>query len=125
MSAKKQFKLKADEIVQLIPYMGGCIAPDTITIEGKKVKFMYRDVPRKELGSGWQFFSGTETQEYLDNVENSAMYEVNTIANYDPAIIPYLNLPVGTELERIDGTETFVIMDQTLFLKNKIYPGRL
>jgi hypothetical protein len=37
MSAKKQFKLKADEIVQLIPYMGGCIAPDTITIEGKKV----------------------------------------------------------------------------------------
>ena len=87
MSAKKQFKLKADEIAQLIPYMGGCIAPDTITIEGMKVKFMYRDVPRK--------------------------------------IIPYLNLPVGTKLERIDGTDTFVIMDQTLFLMNKIYPGRL
>lgn len=36
---KKNFKLKAEEIVQLIPEMGGCIATDMIIVEGKKVGF--------------------------------------------------------------------------------------
>lgn len=90
--------------------MGACIAPDTITVEGLKVKFMYRDTPRNDIDSGWQFFSGTETPQYLDNPENCAIYAVNTIANYDRAIIPYLNLPIGTELERVDGTDLFKII---------------
>ena len=90
--------------------MGGCIAPDTITVDGLKIKFMYRTEPNNDLDSGWQFFSGTESEEYLDNVENSCIYDVNTIANHDPAIIPYLNFPIGTELERIDGTDLFQII---------------
>lgn len=90
--------------------MGGCIATDAITVEGEKIKFMYRDTPHNKLDSGWQFFSGTETQEYLDNPKNSAVYDVNTIANYDAAIITYLNLPIGTELERVDGTDLFNII---------------
>lgn len=110
MNDKKKFKLAAGEIVRLIPPMGGCIAPDTITVEGRKVKFMYRDTPGNDLDSGWHFFSGTETQEYLDNPENSTIYDVNTIANYDRAIIPYLDLPVGTELERIEGTDLFRVI---------------
>jgi len=40
------------------------------------------------------------------------VYAVNTIANYDPAIIPYLDLPYGTELERIEGTDYFNIVAQ-------------
>lgn len=87
--------------------MGGCIAPDTITVDGLKVRFMYRTEPNNDLDSGWKFFSGTESEEYLDNVDNSCIYDVNTIANYDPAIIPYLDYPIGTELERIDGTNLF------------------
>jgi hypothetical protein len=107
MDSKKQFKLKAEEIVRLIPQMGGCIANDTITVEGRKVKFMYRDTPKNDLDSGWQFFSGTETREYIDNLKNSDIYDVNTIANYDPAIIPYLHLPIGSDLERVEGTDLF------------------
>lgn len=75
-----------------------------------KVKFMVRDNPRHEADSGWQFFSGTETQDYLDNPENSGIYSVNTMANYYSAIIPYLHLPIGTELERIDGMDLFNII---------------
>ncbi|WP_082632280.1 immunity protein Imm33 domain-containing protein [Algoriphagus resistens] len=56
-------------------------------------------------------FSGTETQEYLDNPNNSADYATNTIANYDPAIIPCLEMPAGTELERIVGTNKFEVVE--------------
>jgi hypothetical protein len=106
----KQYKLRPDEIVKLISPMGGCIAPDTITVEGQKVKFMYRAPPITEMDSGWRFYSGIETEEYINNSENLSVYDVNTIANYDPAIIPYLELPIGTDLERIDGTDIFQII---------------
>lgn len=108
--AAKNYKLRADQIVQLIEPMGGCIATDKITVDGELVDYMIREEPDDDLDSGWQFFSGTENQEYIDNPNNSAIYDVNTIANYDRAIIPYLNLPIGVQLERIRGTDKFQII---------------
>ena len=104
----KNYKLKADEFVQLIPPMGGCIATDKITVDGLPIIWMYRDEPVNDIDTGWQFTSGTETEEYMADNNNSAIYEVNTIANYEPAIIPYLNMPVGTELRREEGTNRFI-----------------
>ena len=89
--------------------MGSCIASDKITVEGLEVGFMYREEPDKESDSGWRFFSGTETQEYADDAANFMLYNVNTIANYDPAIIPHLRLPEGSELLRIKGSNDFEI----------------
>lgn len=83
------------------------MASDKIAVNGELVDFMYRVKPDFEHDSGWRFMSGTEDQEYADNADNWAIYDVNTIVNYDPAIIPYLNEPVGTELERIKGTVRF------------------
>ena len=48
---------------------------------------------------------GDETDEYLDDVNNSGIYEVNTIANYDKSIIGYLDRPIGTILVRINDNE--------------------
>jgi hypothetical protein len=104
---KKSLKIDSADVVQLIPSMGGCIASDKITVDGLPVGFMYREEPEEGWDSGWRFLSGTETEEYIDDSENSGIYDVNTIANYDRAIIPHLNLPNGTELERIEGTDNF------------------
>ena len=106
----KNFKLKPDEIRQLVDSMGGCLATDKITVDGLLVDYMYREDSDYEHDSGWRFFSGTEDQDYVDDPNNIMIYAVNTIANYDKAIIPYLNLPVGVELERIRGTNEFRII---------------
>lgn len=108
----KNFKLKAEQIVDLIEVMGGCIATDKITVDGELVDYMYREEPSNEIDSGWRFFSGTESQAYIDDLKNSDVYDVNTIANYDPAIIPYLDLPVGTKLDRVRGSANFRIPPQ-------------
>src|SRR4030095_13810995 len=97
MATNKKFKLNPEQIIRLIEPMGGCIATDKITVEGELVDYMIREEPDNDMDSGWQFYSGTEDQEYIDNPDNSAIYDVNTIANYDRAIIPYLDLPVGTQ----------------------------
>jgi len=78
-----------------------------ITVEGKDVGFMYRDRPINDIDSGWRFFSGDEDETYINNNDNTSFYNVNTIANYDPSIIAYLNEPIGTVWERIPKTNKF------------------
>ena len=102
-----KFQLKPEDIKDLIPTMGYCLASDKITVEGLKVGFMYREEPEEADDSGWRFLSGTEAQDYIDEDKNIMIFDVNTIANYDEAIIPYLKMSVGIELERIEGTEEF------------------
>ena len=98
----KEFKLKADEIEKLVEGMGGCLATDMITVEGKKVHFMYREKPSNEMDSGWRFFSGYESDEYIADSRNTAVYDVNTIANYDREIIEFLHMSYNKAFERND-----------------------
>jgi hypothetical protein len=107
----KKFKINGQDIKQLIQSIGGCMATDKITVDGELVDFMYRDTPDFKDDSGWRFLSGTESQDYVDNADNWAIYDVNTIANYDSSIIEYLEWPIGTELERIKGTNEFRKVD--------------
>lgn len=96
----KMFRLKSNEIKQLVPYMGYCFASNKITVDGLKVGYMYREEPEEQADSGWRFLSGTEEQDYINDSKNIQIYDVNTIANYDKAIIPFLSSDVGCEFER-------------------------
>lgn len=107
---KCHFKLNQNDIQKLIPNMGYCFATNKITIDGLKVGYMYREIPEDKLDSGWRFFSGTESQIYVDNPNNTQIYDLNTIANYDKAIIPYLNSLFGSEYERIDESDIFQLL---------------
>lgn len=63
---------------------------------------MHRDVPDDRIDSGWRFFSGFETQPHVDDADNMALYDVNTVANYDRSIIPFLDAPPGSAFARDD-----------------------
>lgn len=38
---------------------------------------------------------------------NHAIYDVNTVANYDPTIIPFLNSPIGSVFEKVPESQVF------------------
>ncbi len=101
---EKQFLLKKEDIKQLIKLGFSCIASDRITVDGKKIGYMYKENPTSEFDTGWRFFAGDEDEQYTDNPNNFEIYELNTICNYDQNIIPYLIKPVGTKLERNDDS---------------------
>lgn len=105
----KAFHIPADQIdTNLAPGHGSCFATDLITVHGHRVGFMYRENPDDDIDSGWRFFAGTESQDYVDNPENLAIYDVNTIANYDPEIIPLLNAPHRCAFQRDPDSGKFV-----------------
>jgi hypothetical protein len=110
VNVAKKFKLSAGEIQDIAPGHGACIATDMITVEGKRVRFMYREAPSDEVDSGWRFLSGYESDDYMNDAANHAVHDVNTIANYDRDIVPFLNAPVGSAYERPQG-DVFMKID--------------
>ncbi len=88
--------------------MGACLATDMITVDGRPVGFMFREIPDNDLDSGWRFTAGRETQAYMDDAANHGLHAINTIANYDRDIIPLVDSPVGSAFERTGGTGDFV-----------------
>jgi hypothetical protein len=103
----KKFRLKAEDIKPLATGRGACFATDMITCNGKLVGFMYRAAPDGPEDSGWRFMAGLEDQDYMNDPANHDVYDVNTIANYDPSIVPLLDEPEGSVFERTPGTKNF------------------
>ena len=99
----RNFKLTPEQIKPIAVDHGACIATDLITVEGHLVRWMYREHPINDVDNGWRFFSGFETQGYVDNADNATFYDTNTIANYDPSIVPFLLAPIGSAFEKVDG----------------------
>ena len=99
----RNFHIKAEEMKELLPdWEGadGCIATNRIMVEGNKVGYCYREEPDNGWDSGWRFTAGDESDEYMDDPNNSAIYKLNTICNDDPDIIPLLNTPAPCAFER-------------------------
>jgi len=115
MAKKKQkrFKVAANEIKTVVSGFGGCIATDKITVDGEPVAYMIRNEPAAPEDSGWMFMSGTESQAYMNDAANMEVYAVNTIANYDPDIIPFLDAPTGSSYERSGNEGPFEPCDGT------------
>lgn len=98
MSGKRFFK-DPDTFKPLATGLGSCFASDRITVDGCKVGYMYReqpDDPGHPTDSGWRFFAGDESDEYAPDPNNFSIFDVNTIANYDPEITVFLEAEYGT-----------------------------
>jgi hypothetical protein len=104
---QKNFRLDRSALKELITPMGGCYASDRILVDGEKVGYMFRESPTESAASGWTFMAGDEDQDYADDPDHWAIYEVNTVCNYDPSIIPYLDSEVGSAFGRDAGADDF------------------
>ena len=99
----RSFHVKAEDMKNLLPDWdgaNGCIATNRITVEGCNVGFCYREKSDGDWDSGWRFTAGDESDEYMDDPNNSGIYGLNTICNDDPDIIPLLHTPAPCAFER-------------------------
>jgi hypothetical protein len=109
----KNYYLAADQIRPVAVGYGAAYASDRITVDGALVGWCYREEPDSAVDSGWRFFAGDESQEYADTPANLALYDINTIANYDPEIVSLIESPVGSSFERnSDGKLVQIFKDE-------------
>jgi hypothetical protein len=112
VASESLYAIPAEQIKPLAEGHGACFATKMITVGDRGVGYMYREQPDSEADSGWRFFSGHESQDYVDNPDNTQIYDVNTIANYDPDIIPFLEAPPGTSYERDERGEFVQVQER-------------
>lgn len=121
MTAKK-FRLAADQMESLVEGEGGCIATDRITVDGQSVGYMYREPPENPGDSGWRFFAGDESDDYVNSAANLEVYDVNTIANYDRDVIPLLASPIGSAYAREGNAGELIAVDSPFEADELLHP---
>lgn len=86
---------KEREWADLLGGNPGCIVSKRAIEEGN-IGYMYRDEPAENFpDSGWRFFVGDETEEYVNDPDHAAIYGLNTICNLEPAVMAFLHAGAG------------------------------
>ena len=91
---------------QLLPGWQGarhCRVSKRIMADGRPAAFCCREEPDSDdtgWDSGWYFEAGDEAEAYPDEDAEYGIYDLNTICNLCPDILPLLNAPYGTAFER-------------------------
>lgn len=109
-SAAKNFRIKSDDVKPLVESTGWCLATDRVMVDGQPIGYVHREAPVAGGDSGWRFFAGDEDDAYMAKDENHGVYDLNTVANYDPAVIPYLAAPPGSRFDKV-GDATYVRLE--------------
>lgn len=78
---------------------GGVIITKSIYQGTSKLKWFFREESVNPSDNGWRAIGDNDTQEYLNNPENSMVVDFNTLANIEPAVLSVYDMPVGKDLE--------------------------
>ena len=85
---------KEREWAPLLKSNPGCFVTKRALEEG--IGYMYREEPSEgNPDSGWRFFVGDESEEYIDNSDNTEVCGLNTICNLQPEIMAFIYAQAG------------------------------
>lgn len=87
---------------------GFVLATKMLVDNKRKVRYMYHEEVDNSQDSGWRFFCGDEDDEYVNNPDNVAIYDIKTILEIDGSILPYLNCEADIAFEREDENADFI-----------------
>lgn len=81
-------------------YMKRCYVTNRVLYDGKPAGYLYREEPDHEDDSGWRITANDETDDYMENSENSSYVSLGAVLNQDDSFIELLVSPVGSAFVR-------------------------
>ena len=91
-------------------YIKRCFVTNNILYDGQKVGYLYREEPDNEDDSGWRFTTGNETDEYMDDSNNSSCVSIGAVLREDDDFLPLLEREAGVAFEK-DDNGNFIELD--------------
>jgi len=76
-------------------YIKRCFVTHNILYEGRKVGYLYREETDYDDDSGWRFTAGDETDEYMEDSDNSSYVSLGSVLNRDDDFLPLLEREEG------------------------------
>ena len=63
------------------------------------IRWAVREPQMNPVDNGWRFFSAADDSTYLADPANMTVVDFNTVVGIEPAVLPLLHMPVGTDVE--------------------------
>lgn len=86
-----------DERKVYIRGAGGIIVTKSILDGTSKLKWLFRQ--EGGPGNGWVAFGDRDSQEYVNDANNMAIVDFNTLADIEPTVVNVFYMPMGSDLE--------------------------
>lgn len=85
--------------------LGYVVVSNEIMLLRKPIGYFYREETDDKEDSGWRFFSGQETEDYMGDPKNFALYNASTIVEIDSSVTEFLAIdpPVAFERDEVSG----------------------
>ena len=101
-----------DERKVYIRGAGGTIVTKSILDGTSKLKWLFRQ--EGGPGNGWVAFGDRDSQEYVNDANNMAIVDFNTLADIEPTVVNVFYMPMGSDLEfRCDKTGKYFVDTRT------------
>ena len=71
---------------------GGTVITKSIYEGQSSLKWIYRESPSNKNDNGWRAIGDTDTQEYMDDPQNSIVVDFNTLVEIEPAVLKIYEL---------------------------------
>lgn len=91
-------------------YIKRCFVTHNILYEGRQVGYLYREEPDYDDDSGWRFTAGDETDEYMEDSDNSSYVSLGAVLREDDSILPLLECEAGVAFVK-DENGNFIELD--------------
>ena len=91
-------------------YIKRCFVTNNVLYDGRQVGFLYREEPDNEDDSGWRFTAGDETDEYMEDSNNSSYVSLGAVLKEDDSFVDLLEREPGVEFIR-DNEGNYVELD--------------
>lgn len=91
-------------------YIKRCFVTNNILYEGRQVGYLYREEPDYDDDSGWRFTAGDETDEYMEDSDNSSYVSLGAVLREDDSCLELLDREAGVAFAK-DDKGNFVELD--------------
>lgn len=91
-------------------YIKRCFVTNNILYEGRPVGYLYREEPDYDDDSGWRFTAGDETDEYMEDSDNSSYVSLGAVLREDDSCLALLDREAGVAFAK-DDKGNFVELD--------------
>ena len=92
-------------------YWARCFVTKRVLEDGARVRYLYRELPDSKEDSGWRILAGDETDEYMDDSNNSAYVSLGAVLRRDDSFVRLLDTPAPCAYWRDTETEQFAPTD--------------
>lgn len=105
MNTGNDDKYPGNDLVE--KYFARCFASNKIFRDKEPVAVLFREAPEVPEDSGWRFFTGTETEEYMASPESMVFVSLGAVLRAGDAFVELLEAPVGSYFELNEETGQF------------------